>query len=138
MGIQDETISKNLRAGTEYYNEGTTIPQAASVNGTAQQTGQTNGQLEIVLEAATDILIADTENITLTIETSADGSTNFIQIGTDSITSSGAITYLAGKEIMSFVLPQSANLLEWTRAVVATDDAAATGTYDAYIRRLVH
>lgn len=131
-------LSVNLKEALGYYNEGTTIPQATNTDGTTNlQTGQTNGQLEIVMSAATAIALADTKKITLTVTSSATAAGTFTEVGTATYTASGATTFDVDEQILTFVIPTSDKVLEWTKVNVATDDAAATGTYDVTIRRLV-
>jgi hypothetical protein len=131
-------ISVNLKEALGYYNKGTTIPQNTNTNGTTNlQTGQTNGQLEIVMSAATAIALADTKIITLTVTSSATVAGTFTEVGTATYTASGATTFAIDEEILTFVIPTSEKVLEFTKVNVATDDAAATGTYDVALRYIV-
>lgn len=138
------TISVPLKEGLGYYNEGTTVPANTNTDGTnVLETGITNGQIEIVLEAATDVYLTDDAIITFTVSSSSADDGTFSTIHslakTADITATGEISFEAGTIIDSFVIPTGSNTVvdEWTKVNVATDDALATGTYNAYIRRIV-
>jgi hypothetical protein len=128
-------ISVPLKEALGYYNKGTTIPQATNTNGTTNlQTGQTNGQLEIVMSAATAIALADTKVITLTVTSSATVGGTFTEVGSATYTASGTTTFAVSDIITSIIIPTNDKVLEFTKVNVATDDAAATGTYDVFVR----
>jgi len=131
-------ISLPLKDEAGYYNEGTTIPQATNTDGdTNLQTGQTNGQLEIVMSAKTAIALADTKVITLTVTSSATVAGTFTEVGAATYTASGAAAFAIGDIVTSIVIPTNDKVLDFTKVNVATDDVAATGTYDVFVRRLV-
>lgn len=132
-------ISVPLKEALGYYNEGTTIPQATSTAGTNKlETGLTNGQIEVVVTAAAAVSIADTKIVTLTVTTSDTEGGTYTEVGSATATASGATVYAVEDVIASFLLPVTSDKLkEWTAVAVATDDAAATGTYNVAIRRIV-
>ena len=128
-------ISVPLKEALGYYNEGTTVPANTNTAGTNKlQTGQTNGQLEITLSAATAIALADTKVVTLTVTSSATEGGTYTEVGSATYTASGATAFAVSDVITSIVIPTNDKVLEWTAVNVATDDAAATGTYDVFVR----
>lgn len=131
-------ISQPLKEALGYYSEGVTIPQATNVDGAnGLQSGQTNGQLEIVLIAKTTITIADLDIVTLSVTSSATEGGTFVALGTSSFTAAGITIFDEGDIITSFVIPTNEGVKEWTEVNIATDDAAATGTFDCALRLIV-
>ena len=132
-------LSVPLKEALGYYAEGTTIPQNTNVDGaTALQTGNTNGQIEVVLTAATAIALADTTSVTLTVNTSATEGGTYVALATATDTMSGATTYDVDDVVLSAIIPATSGLAEeWTKVNIATTDAAATGTFNCAIRYIV-
>ena len=133
-------LSVELKEALGYYNEGTTFPANTNTDGDNNlQTGQTNGQLEIVVAAATACALADTQVATLTVTSSATEGGTFTEVASATYTASGAKTFAVDEVIVSLVIPTNdAKVFEWTKVNVATDDAAATGTYNCFIRYLAN
>lgn len=127
-GIDEKLINENA-----LYYEGETVPQNTTISSAALKTGECGqlGATRIIFRAATDIAIADTKTLTLVVQESADGSTGWSTIRTVPFLSSGATTYTAGNEFAQYVLDET--VLEYTRVQITTDDAAATGTIDAFV-----
>lgn len=131
-------LSQPLKEALGYYSEGATIPQNGNLDGAnGLQSGQTNGQLEIVLIAKTTLTIADLDIVTLSVTSSATEGGTFVAVGTSSFTAAGITIFEEGDIITSFVIPTNEGVKEWTEVNIATDDAAATGTFDCVLRLIV-
>jgi len=111
-----------------------TIPVNTSVTTARHQSGE-GGQLGsciILVRADTDVTIATTENITVTINDNelATGGTDTV-VASLAQTAVGEKVYAAGETIAEFILPRTVK--EFTSVTVATDDAAASGTFSAFL-----
>lgn len=135
-----DKISQPLKEAVGLYSEGVTIPQNTNVDGVNNlQTGKTNGQLAVeVLAGATDVVLANAKTITLTVTSSATEGGTFTAVGVATFLTTAITTYIQGDIILSIIIPNDARVLEWTKVNIATDDVAATGTFDATIRRVVN
>ena len=132
-------LSVPLKEALGYYNEGTTIPANTNTDGaTNLESGKTNGQLEIVLAAATEIAVADTKTVTLSYSSSVAVAGTFVTHGTTLVLMTADTTYAVGEVIASIIIPNDVQVLEFTKVNVATDDAGATGTYNVFLRRVVN
>jgi hypothetical protein len=128
-------ISEELKAYSDYLLNGETVPQNTTTTGDAVQVGGTQAELEVVAVAATDIGLADTKVLTLKLtgaDTSDGSFTDLVTLNTT--TASGATTITAGTELGRYVVKPSDDL--YAKAVIITDDAAATGSVDVYLRRV--
>ena len=133
-------LSVPLKEALGYINEGTTVPANTNTDGTALEVGQTNGQIEIILEAKTDVFMKDTKTLTFVLSASATSGGTYVAFHTKAILMIADITYPAGTILDSVVIPLSDNLYiqNFINANVTTDDTLATGTYSVYIRRVVN
>lgn len=133
----DGTISQELKAAHDYMFDNATIPQNTTLTGDAQLVGGTQAELELVaVVGATAFAVADTKVITVKLTGSATEGGSFADVDTlfslTAAAGSGAIA--AGTELGRYVVSPTDPL--WGKAVIITDDAAATGTIDFYIRRI--
>ena len=105
------------------------LPQNTTLNGTGVKLGGTLGSTEIVIRANTALAVADTKVFSVKLQDSADNST-FANLQTVySLTAAGGNGAIAADtELARYVIPTTAN--KWVRAVITTDDAAATGDLD--------
>lgn len=129
-------ISEDLKSAQDYLFEDTTVPANTTTTGDAQLVGGTNGALEIKVIAKTALAIANTKVITIKLTGSSTEDGSFTDVATlYSLTASGGDGAIdAGTELGQYI-PNPEDPL-WLKAVVTTDDAAATGTIDCYIKYL--
>ena len=130
------TISEELKAAPDYLFNNATVPQNTSLAGNETQVGGTQAELEIVAVVGdTDIDLADTKVLTLKVQgASAVGGSYADVQQLYTVTASGATTVAAGTELGRYVWKPSDPM--FAKPVITTDDAAATGTVDVYIRRV--
>lgn len=131
-------ISEDLKSAQDYLFKDTTVPVDTTTAGTANLVGGTNGQLEIIAIAKTDITIADTKSITVKLagsDTEGGSFTDYANLY--ALTASGGNGAITAGTVLGSYIVTSENPL-WAKAVVVTDDATATGTLDVYIKQLVH
>jgi hypothetical protein len=121
------------RAYNEYYASGQTVPQNTNADGDdgPRQNSGAMGGISITAVAKTDVAIADTKTLTITVLDCDSETGSYVEIGKICVLlSSGATTYEAGTVLGQFILPPSAR--SWTKINIATDDATATGTIDVF------
>jgi hypothetical protein len=121
-----------LKVHGEYLAKEQALPQNAEAdgNGGEQNYSGSLGSVEIIAEAAEDIALADAKTLAVALRhAAADGA--FADLGElCSVTASGATTIEAGTVLGRFIPPT--DTLARTKAVVSTDDAAATGSVSVY------
>ncbi len=127
-GLNERLLDENA-----VYDEWTTIPANTSATSARLRTGE-GGQLGstiIQVRANSAITIADTTTITVSVNDNdlATGGTD-TNVCTTVYTASGATTFADGAVISEIVLPRTVK--EFTSVTVATTDAGAAGTYDAF------
>lgn len=104
---------------------------SAAGNGIVMNFAGSLGAQEVLVEVAEDVTIADTKSLTVTLEHRDKGGT-YEKLGeVCKITASGAPKTLTKGTVIGRYIPTSDCKVE-TRAMVATDDAAATGKVDIY------
>jgi len=123
----------------EYLAKDHDLPQNASEdgNGAVLDVSGSLGGVEVVAEAAAEITLADTKTLTISLEHKDDADAAYVALGTVyGLTSDGGDTIAAGTELGRFVPPS--DVKENLKAVLATDDAAASGkvsVYTSYLAR---
>ena len=129
-----DKISTEIRSAQDYLLDGVTVPQNTNTVGSANLVGGAQAALEIVVEAKTALAIADTKNINIKLTASDTEGGTFTDLVTlyDLTAAGGNGAIVAGTILGRYVYKPSDPL--WTKAVVSTTDAAATGTVDAYVR----
>jgi len=109
-----------------------TLPQNASAygNGDPGDFAGTLGGVEVLAVAATDLALADGTTLSVTLEhATADG--DYETLGSlCSLTASGATTVPSGTVLGRFIPPTDTRAR--TRALIATTDAAATGSLSVF------
>lgn len=100
---------------------------SAEGNGGSQKAGSMLGAVEVVMVAATSVHLAENATLTLSMQESTDN-TVFSNMPVQYIRKAvgGAMDFAAGDVVAR--LPLSSDAGKHVKAVMATDDAAATGT----------
>lgn len=121
------------RAYGEYYASGQTVPandQADGNVGALENSGAMGG-IEVVAVAKTAIILSSAKQLQIAIYQRTSTSYSYTLLGTPVLyTASPTKTWAAGDVIGRFVLPSDAQ--KYTKAVLATDDAAVSGTIDVF------
>lgn len=130
------TDTNRLKVADEFLTTGQTIPQNTNANGDEgfKELAGTLGGLEVVFSAKTAVTLASNATFTAHLEDSADGSTSIADIPGASVTKSAGATgaiYAAGTILARVPIPSTAK--RYIRCNIATNDAAATGTVDAFV-----
>ncbi len=121
-----------LKVHGEYLAKEQALPQNTSAdgNGVSRDLSGTLGGVEIVAEVAADITLADTKTLTVSLMDQPDGG-SFEELGKlAGVTASGVTTLTAGTILGRFVIPTDAGTM--VKAVITTDDSAASGSLSVY------
>ncbi len=121
-----------LKVHGEYLAKDQALPQGASAdgNGEVMDFSGALGSQEVVAEAVADIALADTKTLSVTLM-QRDPEGDWETLGTVcAMTASGPVSIEAGTILGRFVPPSDAKAE--TKAVLATSDAAATGSVSVY------
>lgn len=121
-----------LKVHGEYLAKEQALPQNASAdgNGEEQNFSGSLGSVEVLVEAATDISLADAKTLSVTLQ-HADKGGVFADLGqVCSATASGATTIKAGAILGRFIPPTDTRVR--AKAVIATDDVSAAGSISVY------
>lgn len=123
----------SLKVHGQYLAEEQSLPQNASAdgNGAVLDLRGTMGAMEIAVEVALAVSVADTKNLTIKLQHKDDGG-SYADLGTVfSVTAAGAaFTAAAGTVLGRLVLPTNAK--KNLKAVLTTTDAAASGKVSVY------
>lgn len=121
-----------LKVHGEYLAKEQALPKNASADGNGEEQNYSGslGSVEILAEAATDIALADTKTLAVSLE-HADKGGVFTDLGrVCSATASGATTIKAGTVLGRFIPPTDTKAR--TKAVITTDDASVAGAISVY------
>lgn len=121
-----------LKVHGEYLAKEQALPQNASADGNGETMDFSGGlgSQEVVAEAVADIALADTKVLSVTLM-QRDAGGEWESLGTVcSLTASGPTAIEAGTILGRFVPPTDAKAE--TKAVITTNDAAATGSVSVY------
>ncbi len=133
MSINQLNYNGEVKFADDYFATAQSVPQNTSANGNGgvfESLGQTQGSIEVVAKVNTQIGLAAVKVITVKLQHSDDNST-FTDLQTlYTKTTVGAETIAAGTELARYIVPTSAK--QYIKAVLTTDDAAATGKVDIY------
>jgi len=131
-----------LRFASQIFETGQTIPQNTSDPAAVglRVAGQ-EGNLAIVFRALTETTIAITENLILSMQDSDDDADTdayaaIVPAHVLTIHATAEIVYAVGDIIARIIIP--AGTKDWVKPVLATDDAAATGTIDTFLEYLAN
>ena len=125
------TISGDLKSAPDYIFYDETMPNNTSSASSAWLLGMTQDSIEIVGKVQTEVELADTKvlSITLTYATTETGSYgNSVTLYTK--TASGAETIAANTELFRYAIPKSAG--PWFKVTITTTDTGTTGTFDVF------
>lgn len=126
-----------MHDANSYYGKAVTIPANTSTTSSALQTeGGQDSQLEVAVIAATAVTLAAAAVLKVILQTSAEESTSYQNILSREVSDTGALSFAKGDVIA--VVPIPSDALKYTRVVVETNDAAATGTIDIPIQGSFH
>ncbi len=131
-----EQFDRDPRWADSNYFDGETLPVNTSVTSTVVNSGAGSkmGQDKIITRAATDIVMTVASDILVTYEDSENGVDGWGTLGTITFTADST-TPFAAKDLVvpEFTIPNQARA--FTRATIATDDLAITGSIDMYNSR---
>jgi len=136
MSQKVDSTQNMLQVADEFLATAQTIPQntnAAGDEGFKEISG-TLGALDVVFSAKTDLALASSATATFHLEDSADGLTSIADIPGASVTftqESDVDAIAAGTILARIPVPSTAK--RYVRCNIATNDAAATGTIDAFV-----
>lgn len=129
-----------LQFDSNLHEAGMTIPANTNADAAAGvRMGGQEGRLAITIVAKTQITVADTKIITVTVKDSLTETGSYVAVEPTLAavkTASGETVYEAGDEIMSVIVPRGAR--KWVKPNIATDDAAVTGTMDVFAEYLAN
>ena len=127
-------LNQDLKVDGEQYFDAQTVPQNDTENSSSvkNQIGAQNSSIEVKVVVTTEIGLADTKVFTVKLQESSDDSTFTDKETLYTKTASGAETIAVDTVLAQYTLPT--DIKKYTRVVVTTDDAAATGAIDAYPR----
>lgn len=119
-----------LRVHGEQLAKGQALPRNAQAagNGGAQRAGALMGAAEVAVVAATDVALGSGKSLTLTLEDSGDGVAFAALPVSFRRTVTAARSWKPGEVLGR--LPVPSDCRRHVRAVVGTDDAAASGSVD--------
>lgn len=128
--------ANRLKVYDEYLATGQTIPQNTNANGDEgfKELSGTLGGLEVLFSAKTTVTLGSNATFTAHLEDSADGVNGIADIPGASVVKSagaGGSIYTAGTILARIPIPSNAK--RYVRCNIATNDAAATGTVDAFV-----
>ena len=131
-----DSTTNMLQVTDEFLATGQTIPKNTNANGDEgfKEISGTLGALDVVFSAKTAVTLASSATFTAHLEDSADGTTSIADIPGASLTKSAGATgsvYAAGTILARIPVPSTAK--RYVRCNIATNDAAATGTIDAFV-----
>lgn len=115
----------------EHLAKAQSLPADASAegNGGARRAGSMLGAAEVVMVAASSVTLAEGTTLTLMMQQSTDGETfTDIPVQFRKTVAASSMNVAAGEVMARLPLPSDAG--SFVRAVMATDDAAATGSVD--------
>ena len=119
----------------EYLASDQAVPQNTSVdgNGGALRLAGTLGSVEVGVTAASAVTVADGSSLSVRLEESdaKEGPFAYAGIGLDLTASGAPLTFAAGEDLGRIALPST--LKEWTKAVITSDDATASGAIDVWL-----
>lgn len=121
-----------LKVHGEYLAKEQVLPQNTSIdgNGKVMDFSGALGSQEIVAEVVSDIALADTKGLNVTLMQREPGG-SWESMGTlCAVTASGATTLVKGAILGRFVPPSDAKAE--TKAVIATTDSGATGALSVF------
>ncbi|BBD08750.1 hypothetical protein [Desulfovibrio ferrophilus] len=121
-----------LKVHDQYLAKDMALPQNASQagNGETLNFSGSLGGVEVLAEVTGDIALADTKTLTVGLEHSDSGQ-SWEPLGeVCKLTASGPLSIEAGTVLGRFIPPTDTKAL--TRAVITTDDAAASGFLSIY------
>ena len=128
-------IGEEIKSAQDYIYEAETVAQNTTTTSVARQVGGTQGALELVFLADTDIVITDAKVLSLKlIGADTEDGTFDTEIELYSVTADGETTIEAGTELARFIIKPSDKM--WQKAVLTNDDVAIVGTVEGYIRAL--
>jgi hypothetical protein len=127
-------INERLRDGNAIYFDGEATPASTSTVSSRLLTteGGNLGGMIVLVRAESEITLADTKVMTLTVSDNAlvTGGTD-TEVCTKTITASGSTVFAEGDTLAEFILPRT--VLNFTSVTVTTDDALIEGTFDAFL-----
>lgn len=123
-----------VRAVDSYLADGVTMPNNTTLNGTGVKSENSNGAIEVIAYAKTDIALADTTTLTIKVQDSADDVTYADLDTLYTKTASGAETIDAGTILGRYVLAPDDDI--YVRSSITTDDTQESGTIDVFLHYL--
>lgn len=137
MSANELKLAGIVKADNDYLAKDQTVPQNTSANGDGGsfEISATLGSIEVVAEVGSVALgLANTKVLTVKLQDSADNS-SFADLATlYTVTASGALTVPVNTELGRFIIPTTAR--RYVKAVITTDDAAATGKVNIFLNYL--
>jgi hypothetical protein len=127
-------INERLRDANAIYFDGVAMPQNTTTTSDRLMTteGGNLGSMIILVRAQSEMTLADTQTITVTInDNDAETGGTDTQVCSKLITASGATVIASGDTIAEFVLPRTVK--RYTSVTVASTDALISGTFDAFL-----
>jgi phosphoribosylformimino-5-aminoimidazole carboxamide ribonucleotide (ProFAR) isomerase len=127
-------INERLRDANAIYFDGVAMPQNTTTTSDRLMTteGGNLGSMIILVRAQSEMTLADTQTITVTInDNDAETGGTDTQVCSKLITASGATVIASGGTIAEFVLPRTVK--RYTSVTVASTDALISGTFDAFL-----
>lgn len=131
-----DSTQNMLQVADEFLATAQTIPQNTNAAGDEgfKEIAGTLGALDVVFSAKTAVTLASNTTFTAHLEDSADGVNSIADVPGASLTKSAGATgaiYAAGTILARIPVPSTAK--RYVRCNIATNDAAATGTIDAFV-----
>jgi len=125
-----------LKADDSYLAKAQAVPQNATAdgNGGAFDLSGAMGGVEIVAQINEDVGLADTKFFTVKLQHSDDGSSYSDLATLYTVTASGATT-ISAETILGRFLPAN-DCKPYIKAVLVTDDPAASGKVDVFVALL--
>ncbi len=125
-----------LKADDSYLAKAQAVPQNTSAdgNGGAFDLSGAMGGVEIVAQVNEDVGLADAKFFTVKLQHSDDGSSYSDLATLYTVTASGATTIEAETILGRFLPPNDCK--PYIKAVLVTDDAAASGKVDVFVALL--
>lgn len=125
------TISGDLKSAPDYIFSDETLPNNTSAASDAWILGMTQDSIEIVGKVGTEVELADTKalTITMTSATSESGTYgNSVTLYTK--TASGAETIAAGTELFRYAIAKDTG--PWIKITIASTDTGEVGTVTVF------
>lgn len=133
---------KDIRHLWDYLAHEQTLPQNANADGNAgaRLLGNVQNALQLQLRCFTDISIADTQTFTVQVLESATEGGTYTNMANGQFTvtaSGGAKTYSAGELIATFNIDGNGDASKpWKKVNILTNDAAAVGAVNVYVKHM--